>query len=141
MTMYDTIRYNIVPPLFLIFFTVITQWLVAAGDNSKVFSVSSVLNIGTPWSWSLVTVSLLWSYLSLIIPSKTFKGPTTPAGYVPVYSANGTQYYLISLLAYLILVWCVPSLPLDIWRNFHDIIATLNIFSLVFCLYLLFKGE
>ena len=138
---YNTIRYSIIPPLFLIFFTVITQWLVSAGDDNKVFSVASILNTGTPWSWSVVTVFLLWSYLSLIVPSNKFRGPTTPAGYVPVYSANGTQYYLVSLLTYLIMVWCVPTLPLNIWRHFHDIIATLNIFSLLFCLFLLFKGK
>ena len=138
---YNTIRYSIIPPLFLIFFTVITQWLVSAGDDNKVFSVASILNTGTPWSWSVVTVFLLWSYLSLIVPSNKFLGPTTPAGYVPVYSANGTQYYLVSLLAYLIMVWCVPTLPLNIWRHFHDIVATLNIFSLLFCLFLLFKGK
>ena len=81
-----------------------------------------------------------WSYLSLIVPSKTFKGPITPAGYVPVYSANGTQYYLVSLTAYLLLIWRVPTLPTDIWRHFDDIISSSNIFSLFFCLYILIKG-
>ena len=85
-------------------------------------------------------LSLCWSYLSLIVPSKTFKGPTTPTGYVPVYSANGTQYYLVSLAAYLILIWRVPTLPTDIWRHFDDIISSSNIFSLLFCFYILIKG-
>ena len=89
----------------------------------------------------LLTFPLCWSYLSLIVPSKTFKGPTTPAGYVPVYSANGTQYYLVSLAAYLLLVWRVPSLPTQIWRHFDDIISTANIFSLLLCLYILIKGN
>ena len=33
--MYDLIRYNLVPPVFLLFFTGITQWLVAAGNKQK----------------------------------------------------------------------------------------------------------
>ena len=33
--MYDLIRYNLVPPLFLVFFTGITQWLVAAGNPAR----------------------------------------------------------------------------------------------------------
>jgi len=76
----------------------------------------------------------------LIVPSKVFLGPTTPAGYTPRYSANGTQYYLISLLVYLIIVYLKPTLPVEIFENFGDIIATLNIFSLVLCVFLIFKG-
>ena len=140
MDWYNVVRYHLVPPTFLIFFTVVTQWLVAAGNPAKTFSVSSLLNLGSPFSWGLVLSFLAWSLLSLLIPSKQFRGPVTPVGYVPVYSANGTQYYLFSLAAYLALVWCRPSLPLDIHAHFDDIISTLNIFSLLFCAYLLFKG-
>jgi len=138
---YNVIRYNVVPPLFLIFFTVVTQWLVAAGHASKTFSISSIFNTGTLFSWSVVLLFLCWSFLSLKVPSKTFNGPMTPAGYIPVYSANGTQYYLVSLMSYFILIWRIPSLPLDIWSQFDDIIATLNIFSLGLCLFLLVKGH
>ena len=141
MELYNVVRYNIVPPLFLIFFTVATQWLVTAGNSTKTFSLSSIFNTGSSFSWTVVLVSLTWSYLSLKVPSKTFRGPVTPVGYEPVYSANGTQYYIVSLVTYLIVVWRFPSLPLDIWTNFDDIIATLNIFSLVFCLFLLIKGK
>ena len=137
----SVIRYNVVPPLFLIFFTVVTQWLVAAGHASKTFSISSIFNTGTLFSWSVVLLFLCWSFLSLKVPSKTFNGPMTPAGYIPVYSANGTQYYLVSLMSYFILIWRIPSLPLDIWSQFDDIIATLNIFSLGLCLFLLVKGN
>jgi len=114
---------------------------VAAGDSTKTFSLSSLLTTGTVFSWTLVLVFLAWSFLSLKVPSKVFRGPATPVGYVPLYSANGTQYYLVSLVTYLVLVWCLPSLPLDIWRHFDDIISTLNIFSLGLCAYLLFKGH
>ena len=138
---YNLVRYSIVPPVSLLFFTLITQWLVCAGSSSKTFSLSSLLNTGTVFSWTVVLVFLAWSFLSLKVPSKVFKGPATPVGYVPLYSANGTQYYLVSLVAYLALVWCLPSLPLDIWRHFDDIISTLNIFSLALCSLLLFKGE
>ena len=75
-----------------------------------------------------------------MVPSKTFRGPTTPVGYVPLYSANGTQYYCVSLAVYLLLIWFNPSLPLMIWEHFDDIISTANIFSLLFCLFILIKG-
>jgi len=84
---------------------------------------------------------MLWAFLSLKIPSKTFSGPTTPAGYIPKYSANGTQYYLVSLAVYLVTVYMYPDIPLDIVDNFGDIISSLNLFSLLFCTYLLIKGR
>ena len=33
--MYDFIRYKLVPPVFLVFFTVVTQGLVVLGNNQK----------------------------------------------------------------------------------------------------------
>ena len=89
----------------------------------------------------MVSIFLLWSFLSLKVPAKTFLGPATPAGYVPVYSANGVQYYLVSLVSYLTLVYAVPSLPLSIWLQFDQIVSSLNIFSLVLCVFLLIKGN
>jgi len=139
--MYDLIRYNLVPPVFLLFFTGITQWLVAAGNKQKEFHVSNLVSPGSLFSWSVVSVFLLWSFLSLKVPAKTFLGPATPTGYVPVYSANGVQYYLVSLVSYLTLVYAVPSLPLSIWLQFDQIVSSLNIFSLVLCVFLLIKGH
>ena len=93
------------------------------------------------FSWSAVSIFLLWSFLSLKVPAKTFLGPATPAGYIPVYSANGVQYYLASLVSYLLLVFIAPGLPLAIFHHFDEIISTLNIFSLILCTFLLIKGR
>merc|ERR1712123_262684 len=139
--MYDVVRYNMVPPLFLLFFTGITQWLVAAGHKDKQFHISNLFNPGSLFSWTVVLIFLLWSFISLKVPARTFLGPTTPSGYVPAYSANGVLYYIVSLAAYLALVFAVPSLPLSIWYQFNQIISSLNIFSLVLCLFLLIKGH
>jgi len=139
--MYDLVRYNLVPPLFLVFFTGITQWLVAAGIPNRQFSLATLLSPGSFFSWTVVFIFLLWSFLSLKVPARIFKGPATPAGYIPAYSANGVQYYFLSLAAYLALVFTVPSLPVSIWHQFDQIISSLNIFSLVLCTWLLFKGH
>ena len=56
------------------------------------------------------------------------------------YSANGVQFYLVSLLSYLLLVYLQPDLPIQIYKNFAEIISSLNIFSLLFCVGLLIKG-
>ena len=56
------------------------------------------------------------------------------------YSANGVQFYLVSLASYLLLVYLLPDLPIQIYKNFPEIISSLNIFSLLFCVGLLIKG-
>ena len=102
-------------------------------------------------------VFFLWGYLSLIVPSKVFLGPMTPAGDVPRYvglkivpwskdlltrySANGVQFYVVSLISYLLLIYLMPGLPSQIYKNFPEIISSLNIFSLLFCVGLLIKGH
>ena len=57
------------------------------------------------------------------------------------YSANGVQFYLVSLVTYLLLVYLLPDIPIQIYKNFPEIISSLNIFSLLFCIGLLIKGH
>jgi len=140
--MYDLFRYYVIPPIFLLMFTGVTQILVSLGNSFfRPFEPSSLLNVGTAYSWKIVLAFLFWAFLSLKVPSKEFLGPVTPAGYVPRYSANGTQFYLVSLIGYLALVYLYPDIPLDIFENFGDIISTLNVFSLALCAFLIFKGH
>ena len=129
---YDKLRYQIVPPVFLVFFTVITQFLVALGNPDlplgstgffgKLFSL-----FGSIFAWKLVGFFYLWAFISLKIPSKTFLGPAAPHGYVPKYSANGTQYYLVTLLMFFIVVfWIDPELCTKIHDDFSSIVWVLN---------------
>ena len=97
---------QVVPPIFLVFFTVITQVLVVIGNPDLPFEFGHILgqffNLGTPFAWKVVAVFFAWGFLSLKIPSKTYLGPAAPHGYVPKYSANGTQYYLVTLVLFLV---------------------------------------
>jgi len=139
--LYDLLRYYVIPPLFVLFFTGTTQLLVAIANPFRRTDISSLLNTGTTFSWTVVAVFMVWTFLSLKVPSAIFDGPATPTGYVPRYSANGTQFYFVSLACYLILVYMFPNLPVEIFDNFGDIVSTLNVFSLVFCVFLLIKGR
>ena len=136
MTFYDTLRYQIVPPVFLIFFTGITQVLVVLGNPKLPFEFGHILgqffNIGTPFAWKVVIFFYAWAFLSLKVPSKTFLGPAAPHGYVPKYSANGTQYYLVSLTAFLLYAYFVHnSICEEIYDAFGPIMAVLNLTSLL----------
>ena len=133
---YKTLRYKIVPPVFLVFFTAVTQVLVVVGNPDLELGLGSILgrffSLGTAFAWKVVGVFFFWAFLSLKIPSKIFLGPAAPHGYVPKYSANGTQYYLVSLVVFL-----VYSLGFDttlcgrIYESFGDIMAVLNVTALL----------
>jgi len=46
------------------------------------------------------------------LTNKTFfclLGPAAPHGYVPKYSANGTQYYLVSLAVFLVYAFLIDT--------------------------------
>lgn len=130
---YANLRYNVVPPVFLVVFTVLAQILVKVGNPD---SDVSVLNLGSVFAWKLVLAFYAWAYVSLKIPSKKYSGPATPDGYVPVYSANGTQYYLVSLVAFLALITFNPSLCADIYDDFASVMSCLNLTALALCAYL-----
>lgn len=140
---YDLIRYQVVPPVFLVCFTFITQVLVVVGNPELTFSFWSLLSFGSPFAWKVVLSFYLWALLSMKVPgSKIFKGPPTPHGYVPVYAANGTQYYLVSLAAFFgIISFVWPNLCLWIYHDFAAIVQVLNLTSLLLCVYLMIKGK
>jgi len=139
--MYWLIRYYIFPPAAICFFTAITQVLVSLGNTDRELTLDALLNPGTVFSWQVVLVFFLWTFLSLKLSSKEFLGPTSPVGYVPRYVANGTQYYIISILSYFTLIYFFPYLPIAIYIYFADIVSTLNIIALVLCVFLIVKGH
>merc|ERR1712038_834619 len=144
MGFYSNLRYNIVPPIFLFFFTYVTQVLVAVGNPSLTFQFSSFYKgLASGFAWKVVLAFYLWCYISLILPgTKVFLGPATPrAGYVPVYAANGTQFYLMSLATFLALFYWRPMLCVYIYQDMSAIAAVLNLTALLLCCYLVVKGK
>jgi len=145
---YSNLRYNILPPVFLVFFTCITQVLVVLGNGSSELSLFGLLfafftGLFSTFAWKVVLVFYAWCFLSLKVPNtKVFKGPPTPkAGYVPEYAANGTQFYLVSLAVFLGLAFLFPDLCVDIYHDMASIAAVLNATALLLCWYLLVKGR
>jgi 7-dehydrocholesterol reductase len=80
--------------------------------------------------------------LQLYMPGKFFKGPTTPAGHVPTYKANGFQSFVATLAAFFLgseLGFGFFKLTI-IWDVYPQIISTMCIFSFIFCAFLFVKG-
>lgn len=97
---------------------------------------------GSPEAWKILAIFAAFQLLLMkALPGKEFKGPVTPAGNVPVYQANGLFAYAmtIGLFSLCSFYWQLFS-PAILYDHFPDILGALNLFSLVFCLFLLIKG-
>lgn len=149
-------------PLFLIIvcpFTALLMWHINTANHGSMtafiqsishngfFNVmqgmwSSVV-FGTTNGWKIIgTFAFVQLVLMRIVPGSRFEGPITPKGNVPVYKANGFLCYLITLALFFVcsyqLHWFSATIVYD---NFAGIIGALNIFSLVFCVFLYLKGR
>jgi 7-dehydrocholesterol reductase len=144
-------------PLFLILFTppaAILFWIVCTfqpfnGSLLPLFSAAGWRSILVHWPWpslNAITIILVFVVLQVVLlqalPGKIFAGPITPAGSRPRYKLNGVSAWLITLALFL---GCVFGLHLFtggiVWDHFGEILATLVLFALVFCLGLYFKGR
>lgn len=85
----NTLRYYIVPPIFLLFFTSVVQYLSVIGRGGSFDRNTALSNLsGNPTAWNWLVGISLWAYYSLKIPSKTVLGPETPFGYRPLYKVG-----------------------------------------------------
>lgn len=75
-----------------------------------------------------------------IIPGKEFRATITATGHVPIYIANGFQCYLVTIFSLFSVAHLGAFNPGDIYDNMDKIISSLNLFAIVFCAFLAFKG-
>ena len=80
--------------------------------------------------------------LMRILPGKITQGPVTPAGNIPVYKANGLLSFFTTIVTFALAAWGLKLFnPADVYDNYREIIGTLNLSSLAFCLLLCIKGQ
>ncbi len=123
---------------FLSFWQLIAQ----QGLFHTLKSIWQPLFFGSPLAWKILATFAAFELLLMkIVPGKPFLGPITPKGNVPIYKANGIACFLITLATYLLgayaFHWFSPTL---IYDNLGPILGALNLFSLLFCLFLYLKG-
>lgn len=153
-----------VVPLFLMLFTpnlVLIMWYTATycgGSYSVFFSRFS----GKPFFSSLMEIwatmrppsqfsvgvflgFLIWSaIMMMLLPGKIIKGPLTPKGNIPVYVDNGFLNYVVTMTTFFIITILLKMqglTPTVIFDRFDEFIATLQIFSPLFCMFLYLKGR
>jgi len=135
---YNVLRYHVIPPVFVVFFTFAVQLLLLRANPTEAFTIDRIW--GNCYSWKVVGVFMLWAAIFLWIPSNEYHGPVTNFGQVPVYAANGFLYYSVTMVTYVAAHWFYPDLSLDIYKNMAHILGALNLFALTFCVFLLAMG-
>ena len=117
--------------------------IIAQGFVAVMRNMWMPVYLGTAMGWKIIAIFALTQLtLMRVVPGKRFEGPITPKGNVPVYKANGLACFLITLALFLGcsygLHWFSATIVYD---NFAGMIGALNIFSLIFCLFLYLKGR
>jgi 7-dehydrocholesterol reductase len=97
-----------------------------------------------PWDvevWKMI-VSFMAFQLALmkLVPGKRFEATITPQGNRPVYTANGVACYVITIATLLLLAHCNLFDPATVYDKFGNILSSMNVFAMCFCVMLLVKG-
>jgi len=97
---------------------------------------------GSTTAWKIIGCFAAFElFLMKVVPGKPFLGPITPKGNVPIYKANGVACFLITVVTFYLASFQLKLFsPAIIYDNFGPILGALNTFSLLFCLFLYFKG-
>ncbi|XP_046585326.1 LOW QUALITY PROTEIN: 7-dehydrocholesterol reductase-like [Haliotis rubra] len=100
-----------------------------------------------PYNTLITAILVVYSFYALVtmklIPGKTVYGPLTPKGNVPVYKDNGFAFFILTMVLFVVITAFLKQLgmtPTIIYDQFDTVLSTLNIFSLIFCLFLYVKG-
>jgi len=116
---------------------------VQNGFFSTLYQIWSPVFFGTAEAWKiLATFAAVELFLMKALPGRKIAGPVTPKGNVPIYKANGISSFICTIaLFYLGSSQFNLFSPGIIYDNFGGLLGALNVFSLVFCIFLYFKGR
>ncbi len=144
-------------PLVLILFTppaAIIFWIVCTfepfnGSLLPLLRADGWQSVAAHWPWpsaSAAAIVLVFVVVEILLlqglPGKVFEGPITPTDNRPRYKLNGVAAWFITLALFF---GCSYGLHLFdagiVWNHFGEILATLVLFALIFCVFLYFKGR
>lgn len=142
----------VVPPIF-----VMLVWYTnfhLDGSFTKLWSSFSTLGFKetlrraclspvNPVAWKIIgTYMAVQLLLMRLVPGKTFHGPVTPTGNVPVYNGNGVQCFLLSIALFLSGAFYFKLYNGGVVYDYSGyLLSSMNLFALVFCGFLYLKGR
>ena len=160
-TLVPWLRKTLVPLLLMVFTPLIAifMWYINAnfqGSLTQLWNLfekegffSTVANVwgpiffGSATAWKMILLFSAFQLLFMkILPGKIIEGPITPKGNIPLYKANGVPSFLLTLGLFFLSTEVLHLFPATIiYDNFGPLIGALVSFSLLFCLFLYFKGN
>lgn len=101
-----------------------------------------------PTAWKIILSFMAFALITMrFVPGKTFEATVTPSGHVPKYNANGVQCYIINVIAVFALKYFEkdvlgPDVKLGglVYDNLGKLLSSMNLFAIIFCLFLTIKG-
>lgn len=113
------------------------------GPLPSIKSIVSPVFFGSKLAWKMIAIFATTQLLFMkIFPGKIVKGPITPQGNLPLYKANGLLAFFTTLLLFYLSTALFHLFPATIiYDNLGPLLGALNFFSLLFCLFLYFKGK
>nr|CAD7456496.1 unnamed protein product [Timema tahoe] len=140
---YAVLRYHVTPPLFLVFFPGVVNFMAlwGQGERDVTWGLAASKALGNSFSWAAVGVLVLWATVWLHVPARATLGPPTKFGYRPPYKDNGVLYYWVSLTAYFVLEALFPGLSTALFLNMPELLGSLNVSALLLCGLLFVKGR
>jgi len=136
-------------PLAAIIFWIVCSFEPFDGSLQPLLTAAGWRAVAARWPWpSADAVLIVGMFVALQVillqglPGPTFEGPVTPTGNRPRYRLNGVAAWAIT---HALFFGCSYGLGLFnagiVWDHFGEILATLVLFALAFCLFLYVKGR
>ncbi|MBU6446302.1 MAG: 7-dehydrocholesterol reductase, partial [Verrucomicrobia bacterium] len=124
-------------------FQALFHLIAAQGLLATLASIWLPVFWGSATAWKILAIFASFQLLLMkVVPGKPFMGPITPKGNIPVYKANGFACFLITFVTFYLASfkfhWFSPTILYD---HLGPLLGALNSFSLLFCLFLYFKGR
>ncbi len=95
----------------------------------------------TAWKF-IIPFSIFQLVLMRLLPGKVATGPTTPAGNVPTYKANGLLSFVVTIFSFFVAAYGFEMFdPAEVYDHYLEIIGALNLMSIIVCLCLYLKGR
>lgn len=153
---------NFLGPLFLILICppfVMLMWYTNAHLDGSLYTLYAQINqkglfetvyqiwspywLGSTLAWKLLSAFIcLQLILMRILPGKPFLGPLTPKGNTPSYKENGLLAFAITMASFSVASFGLHLFPASIlYDNLGSLLGASNLFSLIFCGFLYFKGR
>lgn len=151
-TLVPLILLTVTPPVAFIFWYVNTtlegsfntfiQICLQNGFFSTLYKIWWPVAFGSLEAWSITAVYAGFQLtLMKIVPGKPAYGPVTPKGNIPVYRANGPACFAITLATFYLCAYPLHLFsPTILFDQMGPLLGVFNVFALLFCLFLYFKG-